>query len=255
MNCPKVISNALFDVQTQVKRLVHDQSNDFANYRYVSIDAYYEAVRPMLNKAGIMIIPNEEDAAISPDGKTFKVKFSFHIMHKDGEVWEMPIRRTVYLGYSGAQSCGSALSYAEKFVMRTLFKIPTGEYDPAADDGGPVEVEQTSRTTHDADSTAPQKQGQDSEIKYDFSGPPFRIFNLDKSVGRTFTDLRPWGMLIKKQLTDSKQAARLYEANKPEIERIQKDVNDDQSITKKAKENLLNSIDSLRQIAEEKADA
>jgi hypothetical protein len=41
MNCPKVISNALHQVQSKVTRLVHDSENQFANYHYVSIDAYY----------------------------------------------------------------------------------------------------------------------------------------------------------------------------------------------------------------------
>lgn len=251
MSCPKVIANALFDIQCKVKRLVHDQSNNFANYRYVSIDAYYEAVRPWMNQAGIMLVPQEDESGISPDGKTYKVKFSFLVLHKDGEMWDVPIRRTVYLGYTGAQSCGSALSYAEKFLMRTLFKIPTGEYDPQAEDGPDIEAEKETRQSHDADSTMPQKQGQDMELKFDYSGAPYRVFSVDKSVKRTFTAVQPWGMLIKKELQMSKSSAALYEANKQEIERISKDIDDDSTLTKKAKENLKTAIEGLKQFGEE----
>jgi len=35
--CPKVIANALFQVQTQIGTLGYDSSNDFSKYKYVSI--------------------------------------------------------------------------------------------------------------------------------------------------------------------------------------------------------------------------
>lgn len=242
MKCPKVIAEAMFSVQKQVKKLAHDSKNDFQSYNYVSIDAYYEAVRPWLNQAGLMIIPNEEEAAISPDGKTYKVVFSFIVMHQSGEVWEVPIKRTVYLTYGGAQSCGSALSYAEKFVMRTLFKIPTGEYDPEMDN--PVrEVEQTAKTVVvDADATSKAKQGQDSAIDYDYNDAPFRIFDKELAVLQAFTEIKPWGMMLKNKLNKTPE---LYETNRLEIERVIRDVKVDPQLTEKARTNLLTSLENL----------
>jgi len=243
MQCPKVIAEAMFSVQKQVRKLAHDAKNDFQSYNYVSIDAYYEAVRPWLNKAGLMIIPNEEEAAISPDGKTYKVRFAFIVMHESGEVWEVPIKRTVYLGYGGAQSCGSALSYAEKFVMRTLFKIPTGEYDPEMDN--PVrEVETTAKTiVNDADATSKPKSGQDDKIDYAYSAAPYRMFDKKMSVIQSFSDIKPWGMMLKNRISKDPS---LYEPNQEEIARVVRDVNDDQSITEKQRLNLLGSLESLK---------
>jgi len=247
---PKQIAEAMFSVQTKVKKLVHDSKNDFQSYNYVSIDAYYEAIRPLLNEAGLMIIPNEEEAAISPDGKTYKVRFAFIIAHQSGEVWDTPIKRTVYLGYGGAQSCGSALSYAEKFIMRTLFKIPTGEYDPEMDN--PVrEVEETAQTvTVDADATAKPRQGQDDTIDFEYSGAPYRMFGKDKSVMQSVSDIKPWGMMLKNRI---KKQPDLYEANTAEITRVMRDVSDDQSLTDKARNNLISSLESLK--PQEDADA
>lgn len=242
MKCPKVIAEAMFSVQKQVKKLAHDSKNDFQSYNYVSIDAYYEAVRPWLNEAGLMIIPNEDEAAISPDGKTYKVVFSFIVMHQSGEVWEVPIRRTVYLQYGGAQSCGSALSYAEKFVMRTLFKIPTGEYDPEQDN--PVrEVEQTAKTVVvDADATSKPQRGQDSAIDYDYNDAPFRLFDKNSAVIQAFTEIKPWGMMLKNRLGKNPE---LYESNRLEIERVIRDVKVDPKLTEKARTNLLTSLENL----------
>ena len=78
-----------------------------------------------------MIIPDEVENEISADRKIFKATFQFTILHKDGAVWTYPIRRTIALPFTGAQSCGSALSYAEKIAMRTIFKINSGERDDA----------------------------------------------------------------------------------------------------------------------------
>ena len=245
MTCPKVISNALYQVQSRVTRLVHDSQNQFANYQYVSIDAYYEAVRPWLNEAGLLLIPNEREAQISPDGKTQKVVFDFIVMHKDGEVWDTPIQRTVYLPYTGAQSSGSALSYAEKFVMRTLFKIPTGETEVEAQP--PANPAQTAPPAQDADAMATVRGGQDAELDFDYSGAPYRIFNADKGVKQTFSDIRPWGTMLKNMIhkANGNAKAKLIKANEAEIERVRSDVQIDQSLTEKARNTLSASLESI----------
>lgn len=247
MNCPKVISNALHQVQGKVTRLVHDSENQFANYHYVSIDAYYEAVRPWLTEAGLMLIPNEREAQISPDGKTQKVVFEFWVMHKDGEIWEVPIQRTVYLPYTGAQSSGSALSYAEKFVMRTLFKIPTGEVE--LESQHPAMGGASAPPVQDADAmSSVDGRGQDAEIDYNYSGPPYRIFTANKAVKQTFTDIRPWGTMLKTMVskaTDSDKP-RLLAANEKEIDRVREEVSEDGSLHIKTRNTLIKSIDSIR---------
>ena len=130
-DCPKVIANALFQIQEQVSTLGYDSDNNFANYRYVSIDKYYETIRPLMNDAGIMIIPDELESSISDDRKLYRAVYQFTVVHKDGAVWNFPIRRSITLPFTGAQSSGSALSYLEKIAMRTIFKINSGEKDDA----------------------------------------------------------------------------------------------------------------------------
>jgi hypothetical protein len=129
--CPKVIANALFEIQSQIGALGYDSNNEFAKYRYVSIDKYYEKMRPLMNEAGIMIIPDELESSLSEDRKLYRAVYQFTIMHKDGAVWNFPIRRSITLPFTGAQSAGSALSYVEKIAMRTIFKINSGERDDA----------------------------------------------------------------------------------------------------------------------------
>ena len=129
--CPKVIANALFEIQSKIGTLGYDSNNEFSKYRYVSIDKYYEKMRPLMNEAGIMIIPDELESSLSEDRKLYRAVYQFTIMHKDGAVWNFPIRRSITLPFTGAQSAGSALSYVEKIAMRTIFKINSGERDDA----------------------------------------------------------------------------------------------------------------------------
>lgn len=238
---PEIIK-ALLEVQGKIRRLGHDSENKFASYNYVSIDQYYEKIRPLLTDAGLAIIPTEREAAISPDGKTYKATFDFHILHISGETWENAVHRTVYCAYTGAQSCGSALSYAEKFVLRTLFKIPTGEYEEPE----VQEVEHTAET-HDADANNKQDGGQDDEIDYKYSGAPYRIFNQDYGLIQSFTDIRPWGSLMKAEV---KKRPEIYAVNVNEIDRIMKDTKDDITLSEKVRDNLVNSIKSIEQVWE-----
>lgn len=129
--CPKVIANALFQVQTQIGTLGYDSTNDFSKYKYVSIDKYYEKMRPLMNDAGILIIPDELESSLSEDKKLYRAVYQFTIIHKDGATWNFPIRRSITLPFVGAQSSGIALSYLEKIAMRTIFKINSGERDDA----------------------------------------------------------------------------------------------------------------------------
>jgi len=130
-DCPKIIANALFEIQSQIGTLGYDSDNGYANYKYVSIDKYYEKMRPLMNEAGIMIIPDELESSITDDRKLYRAVYQFTIIHKDGAVWNFPIRRSITLPFTGAQSAGSALSYVEKIAMRTIFKIDSGEKDDA----------------------------------------------------------------------------------------------------------------------------
>lgn len=127
--CPKVIANALFQIQTEIDQLGYDSTNQFANYGYVSIDKYYAKMRPLMTNAGILIIPDELESSLSEDRKLYRAVYQFTVVHKDGAVWNFPIRRSITLPFTGAQSAGSALSYLEKITMRTIFKINSGDKD------------------------------------------------------------------------------------------------------------------------------
>ena len=55
-------------------------------------------------------------------------EYEFVLYHESG-VYSEPIVRTIQVPATGAQSYASAQSYVEKYFLRNLFKVPTGDVD------------------------------------------------------------------------------------------------------------------------------
>jgi hypothetical protein len=114
----------------------HKRNDSGARYDYASIDDFLEHVRLPMAEAGLFIIPNEARDAetqevTKKDGKStvmWNARFAFTLVHADGEAYG-PIYKGVTVQATGAQSAGSAQSYALKQLLRGLFMIPTGDND------------------------------------------------------------------------------------------------------------------------------
>jgi len=126
---PKEIAEALFATAKAVadNPLVKDMSNEFAKFKYVPIDSYYAAIPPLALKHGLFWRCRETE--VGGEGKTFKFQYSFDLIHEGGATVEGYDIVTIYHPAQGAQSSGSARSYADKLFMRTAFKCVTGEKD------------------------------------------------------------------------------------------------------------------------------
>jgi hypothetical protein len=135
---PPAIAKAVVQVMSEIGTLAKDnQRDDFgAKYEYASIDDFIKHVRQHCSKAGLAIIPDEARDAETREITTSKGKpavmwnarFAFTLIHADGESYG-PIYKGVEVQHTGAQSAGSAQSYALKQLMRGLFLIPTGDGD------------------------------------------------------------------------------------------------------------------------------
>lgn len=149
---PAKIAAAIVAVKKELGTLPKSARNKFANYDYTPVDDFYSALRPLMAKAGLFVIPNEagwdiRDITATRDGaevtrSTLFIYFDFWFGHESGEVTPWPIRRTVSVASMGPQDWGQAQSYAEKQFLRAQFLAATG--DPEADAGAsppPVEIE------------------------------------------------------------------------------------------------------------------
>ncbi len=129
------ITEAIFAVQEEIGILVRDQRNDYAKYNYPSIDQFYERVVPIARSRGLTWVIN----TINPrkcdfDDNMILVDVVVDLRFKDGTEIDGFAKFFMPHPVMGAQTGGSVVSYADKYFMRNLFKIATGEGDADAFD-------------------------------------------------------------------------------------------------------------------------
>jgi len=136
---PPEIAKAIVAVNKQVKSLGKDANNPHGKYKYTSVDAFYEAIGPMMADAGLIAFTNEIETAITQRESTddyghtkrsnwLTSQYEIMLYHESGVEWG-PIRRAMMVIASGPQAYGSGQSYVEKYFLRGLFKVPTGDGD------------------------------------------------------------------------------------------------------------------------------
>lgn len=130
---PPDIAAAICKVMAKVRTLGKTEKNKFDNYDFVSVDKFFEAVAPLAADAGLAILHQEADHEYytnKKDSLWMRVAFEFYLCHQSGAT-AGPFRRCVAVPMNGAQSYGSAQSYAIKQFLRGIFLIPTGDADDA----------------------------------------------------------------------------------------------------------------------------
>jgi hypothetical protein len=130
---PVEIIKAILAVTLKVKTLGKDGNNEFAGYRYTSVDKFYEALGPLMAEQGLIDTVDEVSAVVQERGDVKKsvwliAEYEFRLFHESGASYG-PLRRAIQVPATGPQSFASAQSFVEKYFLRTLFKVPTGDVD------------------------------------------------------------------------------------------------------------------------------
>ena len=182
---PPKVAAAVGAVMAAVPKLEKGEKNIHANYKFASIDAFLEAVRPLCAKNGLIIIQDEVDfdlrEGMDKAGKPVRwllIKFQFTLAHISGETWAHRPRRTIMVNAAmGAQAFGAAQSYALKHFERSLFQIATGEKGEDADSHPPGDLPKDG--TEDWARVNPKK---------DWTGP-LKTTEFKKAIGEFQADL------------------------------------------------------------------
>ena len=135
---PPEIAKAIVAVKKRIRTLGHDEQNKFQGFRYTSVDAFYAAVGPLMAEAGLFTIVDEaapptvetrettDDRGQTKSGKWLSTNYDIRLFHESGACYG-PIHRTMVVRASGPQSFGQGMSYVDKYFLRGMFKVPTGE--------------------------------------------------------------------------------------------------------------------------------
>ena len=119
-----------------IGKIAKDNLNQHQKYKFASIDDFLVATGKACSEHGLIVLQDEVSREViqNKSASWLSFEFSFVVMHESGESFG-PFRRSVAVPWHGAQSFGSAQSYALKQFMRSLFQIATGDQDDA--DYGP----------------------------------------------------------------------------------------------------------------------
>lgn len=136
---PREIAAAIIAVARQIKKLGVDDKNEHGKYQFVSVDKFYERIGPLMAEAGLVLLIDDAGSEVK-EGKSGNpwlfIQYNLAFMHESGAM-SAPLRRSCALPISGPQAFGSAQSFTEKYFLRQVFKVSTGDKD--GDDIAPVE--------------------------------------------------------------------------------------------------------------------
>ena len=129
------IAKAIVAVTSEVNSLAKGVKNQHGGYNYVPIDNYYAEVGKVAAKHGLTWVLKVVSFEHLPNlGKSGAINFTYNvdIFHSSGDEKPNFTSLNILHPIQGAQSAGSAMSYADKIFMRQLFKVETGEQDADA---------------------------------------------------------------------------------------------------------------------------
>lgn len=129
---PSEMAEAMLKAQGEMPSLKKEDRNNFAKYNFVSIDGFYAAIPQVAARHGLYWQTHELNYEII--GNSVAYTYGHDLFFKTGTCLPNYSRTTVIHPIQGAQTAGSALSYAEKLFMRSAFKVVTGEEDADSTD-------------------------------------------------------------------------------------------------------------------------
>jgi hypothetical protein len=120
-------------VQAAAPSLKKGERNEGAGFNFVGIDTFYEQIASLALDKGLTWVTVEDGIELVPTTTgEILVCQKFHadlLDTEDGTVAENFFCLTIPAPFSDAQTAGISLSYFDKALMRSLFKVVTGEKD------------------------------------------------------------------------------------------------------------------------------
>ena len=177
----KQIAVGLLGVQDEIKGMRPDASNPFFKNKYTTLDGILEYIRPILTKAGIIVMQNAH-------GEGEYAEVTTTLLHISGEYIQtdtLKVRPTK----NDAQQMGSAITYAKRYQLSALLGI-SSEID---DDGN--------KATHGKDKPSNGSGAMGTAPKLLSEKQVGRFYAIAKSSGYD-ADTANRALQIKYNLTD-----------------------------------------------------
>lgn len=196
---------ALIKAQTEINNATLDSKNPHFKSEYASLESVLDAVKPALNKYGLLLI---QPVSLGEDGKPY---IETTIIHESGE-WLGSLTPVIFEKVS-AQAAGSGYTYARRYSLQAMMAIGAEDDDGngAEDKGNKDKVSDrgfqkpppAQRPPARADASAAKDTAPGNTMK---TAGDFMIkFGEDK--GRTLAQLGPFAVSKKvRSIKESKKS-------------------------------------------------
>lgn len=139
---PPKIAAAIVKVMKAVNgQLDKNGFNKHGQYKYATVDDFYDFMRARCADAGLAFIADEleREVIVISEGKAPRLRllYAITIVHESGESYSGIERETMVVA-DGPQAYGSGQSFVLKYFLRALFMVPTGEPDADAEAAEPL---------------------------------------------------------------------------------------------------------------------
>lgn len=133
------IATAIALVMAEIGVVGEGGENKFQNYKYMSYKDMFRKLTPLMGKHGIAVIPTEKSKNLFDNDAVVMGTYQFTIVHKSGEVWPF---QPEWTGVSRARdskggfddkALNKCATAAQKYFLKALFQIPSGEDDEDPD--------------------------------------------------------------------------------------------------------------------------
>jgi hypothetical protein len=121
----KQVVKAISNVQQSLEILKKDSKADVVkySYTYTGMPTIWKALKVLLNQEKLTVV----QSPVASDGNSMGDFLSTTIFHESGE-WVQYLMRLV-ITRDDPQGFGSAITYAERYMLKTIFKVVTSDDD------------------------------------------------------------------------------------------------------------------------------
>jgi hypothetical protein len=133
------IATAISAIMSEIGVVGEGGENKFQNYKYMSYKDMYRKLTPLMGKHGLAVIPTEKSKNLFDNDAVVMGTYQFTVIHKSGEVWPF---QPEWTGVSRARdskggfddkALNKCATAAQKYFLKALFQIPSGEDDEDPD--------------------------------------------------------------------------------------------------------------------------
>jgi hypothetical protein len=117
----KQIAEAFLKAQREMSNPKKGSANPFFKSKYADLNSVREAVMPILNENGIMVL----QPMVAIDGRNY---IKTVLLHESGEVIES-LTEIIYSKVNDAQAQGSGITYARRYGLQSLVCVGADDDD------------------------------------------------------------------------------------------------------------------------------